>query len=78
MMTKTPDLSGYTLCRLASLVLAVLSLAARAAAAEYYGHYRAAAASRRSTRSHRGMSTATGPGLDLPIRAISRAGPQTC
>ena len=37
-MAGTPDLSGYTLCRLASLVLAVLSLAARAAAAEYYGY----------------------------------------
>jgi quinoprotein glucose dehydrogenase len=38
-MAGTPHLSVSTLCRLASLLLAVLSLAARpAAAAEYYGY----------------------------------------
>jgi hypothetical protein len=37
-MAVTPDLSVYTLCRLAGLVLALLSPAARADAAEYYGY----------------------------------------
>ena len=37
-MAGTPDLSVYTLCRLAGLVLALLSPAARAGAAEYYGY----------------------------------------
>ena len=38
-MAGTSDLSVYTLCRLAGLLLAILSLAARAAAApEYYGY----------------------------------------
>ena len=36
-MAGTPHLSVYTLCRVAGLLLAVLSLAARAAA-EYYGY----------------------------------------
>ena len=37
-MTGTPHLSLYTMCRLAGLLLAVLSLADRGAAAEYYGY----------------------------------------
>jgi quinoprotein glucose dehydrogenase len=37
-MTRTPHLSVCALCPLAGLLLAVLSLAARATAAEYYGY----------------------------------------
>jgi hypothetical protein len=77
-MAGTSDLSVYTLSRLAGLLLAILSLAARAAAApNIMATIRVAAASRRSTRSHRGMSTNwSRPGPT--IQAISRAGPQTC
>ena len=76
-MAGTPDLSVYTLCRLAGLLLALLSPAARAGAAEYYGYDQGGSRFAPLDQITPGMSTNwSRPGPITP--AISRAAPRMC